>query len=152
MKKWPFLYSLQFEAGVIRADVNGASVKKDPAMKRPIRYHLFIRWYGDVSRNIWWYIANTITALPFFAMKKKSLPLHFSPRKISLALNPLTPGLQEMVGNESLSVFFNSYHTGCFFYDFTTSIVHFSKSFGAIFTNFSGMLEYWVCLQKNLVS
>ena len=38
MKIWPFLYSLQFEAGVIRAGVNGAGVKKGPALKGPIRY------------------------------------------------------------------------------------------------------------------
>ena len=38
MKMWPFLYSLQFETGVIRAIVNGAGVKKGPALKGPIRY------------------------------------------------------------------------------------------------------------------
>ena len=38
MKIWPFLYSLQFETGVIRAGVNGAGVKKGPALKGPIRY------------------------------------------------------------------------------------------------------------------
>ena len=38
MKMWPFLYSLQFETGVIRAGVNGAGVKKGPALKGPIRY------------------------------------------------------------------------------------------------------------------
>ena len=38
MKIWPFLYSLQFETGVIRAGVNGAGVKKGPALKGAIRY------------------------------------------------------------------------------------------------------------------
>ena len=42
--------------------------------------------------------------------------------------------------------------TGCFFYDFTTLILHFSKSLTAIFINSSGMLEYLVGLQINLVS
>ena len=37
MKVWPFLYSLQFETGVIRAGVNGAGVKKGPALKGPIK-------------------------------------------------------------------------------------------------------------------
>ena len=42
MKMWPFLYSLQFETGVIRAGVNGAGVKKGPALKGPIRYTSFL--------------------------------------------------------------------------------------------------------------
>ena len=42
MKIWPFLYSLQFETGVIRAGVNGAGVKKGPALKGPIRYLIYI--------------------------------------------------------------------------------------------------------------
>ena len=44
MKMWPFLYSLQFETGVIRAGVNGAGVKKGPALKGPIRY-IYIYMY-----------------------------------------------------------------------------------------------------------
>ena len=32
MKMWPFLYSLQFETGVIRAGVNGAGDKKERAL------------------------------------------------------------------------------------------------------------------------
>ena len=52
MKMWPFLYSLQFETGVIRAGVNGAGVKKGPALKGPIRYiYIYIYVRSNVIRQ-----------------------------------------------------------------------------------------------------
>ena len=68
MKMWPFLYSLQFETGVIRAGVNGAGVKKGPALKGPIRYI-----YVDIDMiSIYIVVAPSQFPIPIFANRKKT--------------------------------------------------------------------------------
>ena len=53
MKMWPFLYSLQFETGVIKAGVNGAGFKKGPALKGRIRYLKYLT-SASISVYLFW--------------------------------------------------------------------------------------------------